>query len=63
MTTAHLARAVCRRAERAVWRLIETEPDEAQTPAIYLNRLSDLLFVIARHLARDANPQETTWQI
>ena len=63
VTTAHLARAVCRRAERAVWRLIEPEPDEAQTPAIYLNRLSDLLFVIARHLARDANPQETTWQI
>lgn len=43
----HLARAVCRRAERAVVVLTETEP---VNPAvlIYLNRLSDLLFVMAR---------------
>lgn len=63
VTTAHLARAVCRRAERAVWKVIEAEPEEPRDAAIYLNRLSDLLFVIARHLARDANPQETTWQV
>ena len=43
----HLARAVCRRAERAVVVLMESEP---VNPAvlIYLNRLSDLLFVLAR---------------
>lgn len=57
---AHLARAVARRAERSMWRV-----NEASTinPASlrYLNRLSDLLFVFARHFAR-AHGAETTWQ-
>ncbi|MGH3802315.1 MAG: cob(I)yrinic acid a,c-diamide adenosyltransferase [Pseudonocardiaceae bacterium] len=48
----HTARAVARRAERSVWGLIEAEPETAATPAVYLNRLSDLLFI----LSRVANP-------
>jgi cob(I)alamin adenosyltransferase len=43
----HLARTVCRRAERDVVTLTRTEPVNAQV-LIYLNRLSDLLFVLAR---------------
>jgi len=43
----HHARTVCRRAEIAVLQFIETEPINPQT-VIYLNRLSDLLFVFAR---------------
>lgn len=42
---AHVCRTVCRRAERAVWAL---EAQEAEAGAQYLNRLSDLFFVIAR---------------
>lgn len=56
---AHLARAVARRAERALWRTHETSPVNAASLR-YLNRLSDLLFVIARHLAR-AHGGEVTW--
>jgi cob(I)alamin adenosyltransferase len=45
----HVARTVTRRAERAVWTLLEAEP-EGTNPltATYLNRLSDLLFILAR---------------
>ncbi len=42
---------------------MEEDDDASRLPAVYLNRLSDLLFVIARQLARAANPQEQTWQI
>ncbi|GAC1609242.1 MAG: cob(I)yrinic acid a,c-diamide adenosyltransferase [Mycobacteriales bacterium] len=49
----HVARTVVRRAERAVWALLEAQPDTtSQEPALYLNRLSDLMFI----LARVANP-------
>jgi len=49
----HVARTVARRAERSVWALVEAEPAAtSRTPALYLNRLSDLLFI----LARAANP-------
>lgn len=44
----HLARTVCRRAERRVWALVAGEAVNEQVPR-YLNRLSDLLFVMARH--------------
>lgn len=43
----HVARTVCRRAERLLVRLMATEPVGAST-LVYLNRLSDLLFVLAR---------------
>ena len=49
----HVARTVTRRAERAVWAAIEEHGESVNTlPAIYLNRLSDLLFVLARFCNR-----------
>jgi cob(I)alamin adenosyltransferase len=45
----HLARTVARRAERRTWALIEADPDRTNPLAAkYLNRLSDLLFILAR---------------
>ena len=57
----HLARTICRRAERDVVALsrVESVRDEAMR---YLNRLSDLLFVIARVLARASAHGEVLWQ-
>ena len=57
----HLARAICRRAERRVWTLSSMEEVRPQLPR-YLNRLSDLLFVIARVLARQRSGQEVLWR-
>jgi cob(I)alamin adenosyltransferase len=49
----HVARTIARRAERAAWALYEADPDRTNMLALtYLNRLSDLLFI----LARTANP-------
>ncbi len=58
---AHLARAVCRRAERAVWATHAEESLRAELGQ-YLNRLSDLLFVFCRILARENDPTETMWK-
>ncbi len=58
--TAHVARTVCRRAERRVVSLAHQETVNAPVLG-YLNRLSDLLFVIARVLAR-ADGGEVLWQ-
>ena len=55
----HLARTVCRRAERTVVSLARTEPVNAQV-AIYLNRLSDLLFVMAR-AANENGKADVLW--
>lgn len=57
----HLARTVCRRAERRVVSLSKDE-DVSPLSISYLNRLSDLLFVIARVLARHENGSEVLWQ-
>lgn len=57
---AHLARAICRRAERGLWRLSCGETVNSES-LIYLNRLSDLLFVLARALARQSSITEQTW--
>jgi cob(I)alamin adenosyltransferase len=57
----HLARAITRRAERCTWRVKETEP-VAEEVLQYLNRLSDLLFVVARVLARHENGSEVLWR-
>ena len=54
----HLARTVCRRAERVVWQLAQQETVNAHVP-IYLNRLSDALFVLAR--ACNAGHDEPGW--
>jgi len=56
----HLARAVCRRAERAVVALAESEPVN-ESVMEYINRLSDLLFVLARTLARQDGGEEILW--
>lgn len=57
----HVARCVCRRAERNATYLAEKEGVE-EIIIQYLNRLSDYLFVLARKLAQDLNSQETIWQ-
>ena len=58
---AHLARTVCRRAERAVVAVGKSESisDAARK---YLNRLSDLLFVLGRWLNKAAGSGDTLWQ-
>jgi len=56
----HLARSVVRRAELAAWAAAETTSLNPQV-LVYLNRLSDLLFVLARHCAHQAGAQETLW--
>ena len=57
----HLARTICRRAEREVVTL--SHHDAVRPEAIrYLNRLSDLLFVLARVLARESGHGEVLWQ-
>jgi cob(I)alamin adenosyltransferase len=58
---AHVCRAVCRRAERAIVELGTAEPLNA-APRQYVNRLSDLLFVIARVLNRHAGGADVLWQ-
>ena len=59
--TCHLARTICRRSERSAWaasKLTTLNPELLR----YLNRLSDLLFVMARFLARHDGGQETLWR-
>ena len=65
----HLARTVARRAERRVWSLAQLEESAATSNATinsealrYLNRLSDLLFVIARVLVRHERGSEVLWR-
>ena len=58
---AHVARTVCRRAERAVIALTAEEPVRPLC-AQYLNRLSDLMFVLARVLNRFAGGSDVLWQ-
>ena len=57
----HLARTIVRRAERCVWTLAANEQVNDEVPK-YLNRLSDLLFVLARVLARHENGSEVLWR-
>ena len=57
----HLARTICRRAERRVYTLSKSEAVNSASIA-YLNRLSDLLFVVARVLARFENGEEVLWK-
>jgi cob(I)alamin adenosyltransferase len=56
----HLARTVCRRAERRAWAATRHSTLNSELLR-YLNRLSDLLFVVARVLARQDGGQETLW--
>lgn len=56
----HIARCVCRRAERLTTALNDIEPFESNTLK-YLNRLSDYLFVLARKLSQDLQAEEVKW--
>ncbi|MBV2234016.1 MAG: cob(I)yrinic acid a,c-diamide adenosyltransferase [Sterolibacterium sp.] len=58
---AHQARAICRRAERAIVALGQTETI-SDNGRQYLNRLSDLLFVLARHVNQQAGCGDVLWQ-
>ncbi len=56
----HIARCVCRRTERLVVELNEQEPINPDV-LMYLNRLSDYLFVLARKLSKDLSAKEIKW--
>jgi len=57
----HVARTVCRRAERSAWAAIAEHRDSMNVlTARYLNRLSDLLFILARHANRESG--DVLWQ-
>ena len=58
---AHVARCVCRRAERLVIHLAE-DSFVAELVVVYLNRLSDFLFVLSRAMAHELGVEEVTWQ-
>ena len=57
----HVARTICRRSERAVISLQPSGADVPQIVIVYLNRLSDLLFVLARVANKRAGAGEVTW--
>jgi len=56
----HVVRCVCRRAERMVIALNETEPVDPVLPQ-YLNRLSDYFFILARALSKELKVDEVIW--
>ncbi|MBJ7379283.1 MAG: cob(I)yrinic acid a,c-diamide adenosyltransferase [Polynucleobacter sp.] len=58
---AHVCRTVCRRAERSIVKLGWVEPIQ-DSPRQYVNRLSDLLFVLARVLNRSAGGEDVLWK-
>lgn len=57
----HIARTICRRAERLVIKLA-SQYDINPVIVKYLNRLSDYLFVLARKIAKDFNVEDTLWK-
>jgi ATP:cob(I)alamin adenosyltransferase len=62
---AHVGRTVCRRCERRLTQLIESangSEDELAVIQVYLNRLSDYLFVLARHLNKVLGIADTVWR-
>lgn len=58
---AHVCRTVCRRAERCIYRLHESEPVESEV-LCYVNRLSDYFFALARKESYRLNASEVTWK-
>ena len=57
----HIARTVCRRAERQISFLDSEEPLSTPYVLTYINRLSDYLFVLSRKLAQDLKADEIKW--
>lgn len=58
----HLARTVCRRAERLATALHELEPLPTNLILLYLNRLSDYLFILGRYFAKVNGVEEIIWK-
>jgi cob(I)alamin adenosyltransferase len=59
----HTARAITRRAERSVWALLEADQERVNSmPAVYLNRLSDLLFILARYVNHSTGTPDVLWK-
>jgi cob(I)alamin adenosyltransferase len=58
----HIARCVCRRAERAILRLNETE-ESPEIVTRFLNRLSDFLFVLSRKIGLELDNEEVIWSV
>jgi cob(I)alamin adenosyltransferase len=58
----HIARCVCRRAERIVIRLTETE-NTPEIVIVFLNRLSDYLFVLSRKISSELDIEEIRWPV
>jgi cob(I)alamin adenosyltransferase len=61
VSVCHIARCVCRRAERLVVHL-QTESEVPEIISMYLNRLSDYLFMLARWIAKEVKIEETQWR-
>ena len=61
VTYLHVARTICRRVERSIVRLAEQEELDGNE-IIYVNRLSDWLFVVSRYIAKKLNKKEILWQ-
>lgn len=57
----HIARTVCRRAERSLLKVEEQLPGKEMTGK-FLNRLSDYFFVLSRKIARDVNAEQLKWE-
>jgi cob(I)alamin adenosyltransferase len=62
VSTAHVVRCVCRRAERICVLLNENNGHVEPLVLKYLNRLSDFFFVLSRHLSKELNVVEIPWQ-
>jgi cob(I)alamin adenosyltransferase len=56
----HIARCICRRAERNISKLNTEQPTQPEI-LIYLNRLSDFIFVLARKLSKELHAEEIKW--
>jgi cob(I)alamin adenosyltransferase len=61
-STLHVARCVCRRAERCIVRMQKKGDEVPELITIYLNRLSDYLFVLARYAAHKLGAAEIPWK-
>ena len=62
VSTTHIARCVCRRAERLCVNMQQHELFVDALVIKYLNRLSDYLFVLARYVAQELNVEEVAWK-
>ncbi len=58
----HIARCVCRRAERLVVELLMSDEEQDGLIIKYINRLSDYLFTLSRYIGKDLEVEEITWR-